>query len=290
MSKEDIKSIIENINKYRWYHRIKVVDDVYTDPIPEDDYQPLWDFILDCMKDIDFKEKRVLDVGCRDGLFSFEAERRGAKEIIGSDNDLSPGATGFLIPLFKSEVKMYELNLYELTPEKFGSFDIILLFGVLYHLRYPFWGLKKLTDVLSDKGLLLIEAGMLTYKIFENNDFLWCPYREWAPSSPTLFNKKGLCTTLCSLHCKLLDFKSMPDVIDWANLSSGKACRQFIKKFIRKSMNIIPLYVKGTPFPFHVGRQFFIFLKDTNLENIQGLDEYWNVTHIWHSLGEHCST
>ena len=30
----------------------------------------------------DLNGKRVLDVGCRDGLYSFMAERRGAAEVI----------------------------------------------------------------------------------------------------------------------------------------------------------------------------------------------------------------
>ena len=43
---------------------------------------------------------------------------------------------------------MYELNLYDLTVERFGKFDVIMLPGVLYHLRYPFWGLKIQSDVV----------------------------------------------------------------------------------------------------------------------------------------------
>lgn len=42
---------------------------------------------------------------------------------------------------------MYELNLFDLKPETFGTFDLIILCGVLYHLRYLFWALKVLRDV-----------------------------------------------------------------------------------------------------------------------------------------------
>jgi tRNA (mo5U34)-methyltransferase len=40
--------------------------------------------------------KRVIDIGCRDGMFSFEAERMGAAEVTGIDNDLSTAAVEFL--------------------------------------------------------------------------------------------------------------------------------------------------------------------------------------------------
>jgi hypothetical protein len=61
----------------------------------------------------DLAGKRVLDIGCRDGLFSFEAEKMGAQEVLGIDNDLSPGATEFLIPWFQSKVRMQAVNLYD---------------------------------------------------------------------------------------------------------------------------------------------------------------------------------
>ena len=35
--------------------------------------------------DVDFRGRRVLDVGCLDGLWSFEAERRGAAEVYATD-------------------------------------------------------------------------------------------------------------------------------------------------------------------------------------------------------------
>ena len=65
----------------------------------------------------------MLDIGCRDGLFAFEAESMGASEVIGIDNDLSKAAVEFLIPFLKSKVTMYEMNLYDLKPETFGLFD-----------------------------------------------------------------------------------------------------------------------------------------------------------------------
>ena len=108
--------------------------------------------VLNALKTLDLSGKRVLDVGCRDGLFSFAAEKAGALEVVGIDNDLSKGAVEFLIPFFDSKVEMYELNLYDLTVERFGKFDVIMLPGVLYHLRYPFWGLKILRDLINPNG------------------------------------------------------------------------------------------------------------------------------------------
>ncbi len=56
-------------------------------------------------------------------------------EVIGIDNDLSAGAVEVLLPYFKSKVQMHQFNLYDLTPETFGKFGIVIFPGVLYHLR-----------------------------------------------------------------------------------------------------------------------------------------------------------
>jgi hypothetical protein len=46
-------------------------------------------------------------------------------------------ATEFLIPFFKSKVRMLQQNLQDLKAQELGLFDVILFPGVLYHLRYP---------------------------------------------------------------------------------------------------------------------------------------------------------
>jgi len=186
------------VNKYHWYHTIKLTGDITT---------PGWEVVIPtvnlickCMTRVDFKDKSVLDVGCRDGLMSFEAERLGAREVIAIDNDLSPGATEFLIPFFHSSVKMLEMNLYDLRPETFGMFDVIIFPGVLYHLRYPFWGLKLLRDLLHPGGVMIVETAVRIEN--EEDAILYCPVGHespYEPSSCTFFNRKGLVDTLRSL-------------------------------------------------------------------------------------------
>jgi SAM-dependent methyltransferase len=186
------------LGRYNWYHRIDLGGGVFT---------PGWagavaaqQVVLRALGAIDLTGQRVLDVGCRDGFFCFEAEKRGAREVVGIDNDLSPGATEFLIPHFRSRVQMAELNVYDLRPETFGTFDVVLCPGVLYHLRHPFWGLKRLRDVLAPDGALILETVIMV----DDNRFplLWCPYDSDLPCDPTsctFFNVKALTETLHSL-------------------------------------------------------------------------------------------
>jgi tRNA (mo5U34)-methyltransferase len=109
----------------------------------------------------DLTGKRVLDIGAWNGCFSFECERRGASEVIayGLEN---PDVTGFnrLKVLIGSKVKYVQGSVYTLSSEQLGEFDLILFFGVLYHLRYPLLALDRIRSV--SRGDLLVETHTVT--------------------------------------------------------------------------------------------------------------------------------
>jgi SAM-dependent methyltransferase len=292
MDIKDEITLLAEINKYSWYHRIQVSPTVYTKSTENigTGCQKLWDFILRELNGLDFTGKRVLDIGCRDGLWSFEAEKLGAKEIVGIDNDLSLGAVEFLIPLFNSKVKMHELNLYDLTPERFGFFDIIIFPGVLYHLRYPFWGLKRITDCLGDKGVLFIESGMLSDEKLKDKDILFCPVEKspYEPTSCTFFNEKGLTTTLRSLNCRMLYSKLLGSESPMEQSPSrGRSFRSLIKRWLEQTGYTVQR--KGEGFSLMIDRQILVFEKDMRIwsaESSAFLDAYWNGNHRVHSCAE----
>jgi SAM-dependent methyltransferase len=195
--------IREQLARYEFYHVIPLTPTISTpgDPRHLRSQEP----VLAAIDALDLRGKRVLDVGCRDGLYSFRAESNGAAEVIGIDNDLARGAVEFLIPFFRSSVRMHEMNVLTLTPNHFGQFDVVLFAGVLYHLRYPFEALRVLRDVLKPGGTLLIETAM--FHGLNNYAMLYCPAGGDGPyglTSCTFFNKKGLTDTLKSLGLKTL--------------------------------------------------------------------------------------
>jgi tRNA (mo5U34)-methyltransferase len=100
----------------------------------------------------DLSGKRVLDIGAWDGWFSFEMERRGA-EVVALDCvpfDTFLEARGLL----GSKVEYRILDVDEISPAALGTFDIVLFFGVLYHLRHPLLGLEKVLSVTRDTALV----------------------------------------------------------------------------------------------------------------------------------------
>ncbi len=96
----------------------------------------------------DLTGKRVLDIGAWDGWFSFEMERRGAK-VVAVDNWDNPRFRE-VHELLKSKVEYLQLDMYELTPERVGQFDIVLFLGVLYHLKHPLLALERVCALTTD--------------------------------------------------------------------------------------------------------------------------------------------
>jgi tRNA (mo5U34)-methyltransferase len=109
----------------------------------------------------DLTGKRVLDIGAWHGCFSFECERRGASEVVAYSLE-NPEVTGFtrLKDVLGSRVQYVQGSVYGLNPEQVGEFDLILFFGVLYHLRYPLLGIDRIRTV--SRGDVLIEPHTVT--------------------------------------------------------------------------------------------------------------------------------
>jgi tRNA (mo5U34)-methyltransferase len=166
LSPEEIQARIDSVD--HWYHRIEVAPGTVT-PGLHDSKAALESLELP----ESMEGRRVLDVGARDGFFSFAAEARGAK-VLAIDSVAREHLRGFDVAsaLLGSAVEYRTMNVYKLTPMRVGTFDAIFFLGVLYHLRDPMLALDRLWDVARpgaeiwveshtiDKGLVDPETGV----------------------------------------------------------------------------------------------------------------------------------
>lgn len=96
--------------------------------------------------------KRILDIGTWDGFFAFEMERRGA-QVVAIDN--TEVENFYMVrELLGSHAEYHVQDVYELTPERNGYFDIVVFMGVLYHLKHPLLGLERVCDVTTDMAIV----------------------------------------------------------------------------------------------------------------------------------------
>ena len=104
-----------------------------------------------------FQGKNVLDIGAYDGYFSFMAESWGAAKVTAIDIELSKGFE-IAKKILNSKVEHVVEDLIFATPEKLGTFDVVMCFGVLYHMKFPFYSLHRVANLTNLKGNLILET------------------------------------------------------------------------------------------------------------------------------------
>ena len=158
-----------------WYHTIDLRNGVVTPGVF--DHKPILHSyrLPDRMDGL-----RVLDVATWDGFWAFEFERRGAAEVVAldigkrGDVDLTPavrrriveehGANfleeptgkGFAIAhrQLRSSVTRRVLNIYDISPETVGTFDVVHVGDVLLHLKYPHRALENVRRVTTGYAII----------------------------------------------------------------------------------------------------------------------------------------
>ncbi len=161
-----------------WYHTMEVRPGVVT---------PGWfDLrpIVERMPWPDVAGKRCLDVGPYDGFMSFELERRGAAEVLAVDigrhedwdwpvrlrrnadvlAQISGREVGAGFKLAKrildSSVEREVISAYDLSPERVGSFDVVVCGTLMLHLRDPLRALAAIRSVCAGHFLSAEEVVM----------------------------------------------------------------------------------------------------------------------------------
>jgi len=170
LSQDEIR---RRVSEFDWYHRIDLGDGIVTPGVY--DLAPIMENygIPDSLAG-----RTVLDVGPGHGFFAFEFEKRGAASVVTaelpdwSDHDAHPevskaqhavateradyhrGAFGFAIQARRSRVDRRFCNIYDLSPERVGTFDLVFCASVLLHLTDPLRALYAIRRVCRDHAII----------------------------------------------------------------------------------------------------------------------------------------
>lgn len=149
---------IEELDSKAWYHKVDVFPGVTTPG-----FAHLQGFLLDQLGPDGFAGKRVLDIGAWSGPYTFEVERRGG--IVTSFDIQDPEASGYnLLHAMKGSKAVYVRDsVYNLASHFKEHFDIILFFGVYYHLKNPMLAFENIHQALKKDGIMLFEGAVLEY-------------------------------------------------------------------------------------------------------------------------------
>lgn len=159
----------KEVETRQWYHTFELVPGVTT---------PGWFDLRGAVDKIQFPDldgKRCLDVGTFDGFWAFEMERRGGQVVAidvldpeGWDwpansasatrdaiNKRKRAGSGFefVARHLDSQVERRELSVYDLDPDRDGTFDFCYMGSLLLHLRDPVRALSALRRVCRGEAI-----------------------------------------------------------------------------------------------------------------------------------------
>lgn len=179
-----------------WFHQIDLGQRVLTPGL-----SPIG--MLKAQADIYFRfgvrGKSFLDIGCWDGFNSFEASRRGARDVLATDHfawssQCFGKRESFEIArsLLAPEVRVEEIDIPDLSVERVGQFDIVLFAGVFYHLRHPFLVLEQISTLVIET--LIIETHLDALEN-ERPAMIFYPGRELCNDATNWWGPNVACVT-----------------------------------------------------------------------------------------------
>jgi tRNA (mo5U34)-methyltransferase len=168
---EEARALAARVAELTWYHTIELPNGIVT---------PGYFDHRDLLPRYNLPERldglRVLDVATFDGYWAFEFERRGAAEVVALDVrekreiDLPPRTRaamseadlsfafgkGFALAreALASKVQPLHCNVYDLSPERAGMFDLVHVGDLLLHLRDPVAALTAIRSVCRGQAIL----------------------------------------------------------------------------------------------------------------------------------------
>jgi len=208
------KSVTEWINhlvksEQYWFQKVELFPGIYSPGWSDPVVEKLPYFGLPA----DLTGKRVLDIGCAEGFFSFEAEKRGAREVIGIDSfPDSVRRFNIVKAARQSNATAFLMNVYDLEPRRLGTFDLVLFYGVFYHLKHPQYGLECIRSVCSGDILLQTHIyeeaalkGVPWARFYPHGYMSGAKNEHWDPSVFWLFN--SACCVAMLDHVGFTDLK-----------------------------------------------------------------------------------
>jgi tRNA (mo5U34)-methyltransferase len=100
------------------------------------------------------KGKRVLDLGCNAGFWALSAAQAGCDYVLGIDGrQMHVDQANFVFEAKEVERERFDFfsgDLFETNLRRFGTFDVVLCLGLMYHISKHVELMEKISEVNSD--------------------------------------------------------------------------------------------------------------------------------------------
>ena len=149
--------LLADIARHQWYQSIDLGDGVETPGETKDATRRKFEMMN---LPADLAGQSVLDIGCNEGFFAFEAERRGAKRVVAIDKSPAAREKFLLVSrILGSSVDFRFAELAELDLAELRRFDLVFFLSVFHHLRHPLATLDLVASLTRGRAVMeFVEA------------------------------------------------------------------------------------------------------------------------------------
>ncbi len=176
-----------------------------------------------------FNELRILDLACLEGMYGIEAARQGAEVIA---LDVRKGNIE-KTKLVKDYLKLDNLKLAlddvrNISKEKYGEFDVVYCFGILYHLDAPdvFDFVKRLYDVTKKVLILDTQISLKPAKKleFEGYNYYGRTHLEHRKNASQEEKERDVWLSIDNIKSFWLTRNSLLNLLSYAGFTSSYEC------------------------------------------------------------------
>lgn len=172
---------------------------------------------------------RVLDLGCLEGMFAIEFARHGA-EVVGIEGrEANIEKARFVKEILSLDrLQLAQDDVRNLSQEAYGTFDLVLCLGILYHLDAPdvFQFAERMAEVC--RGCAIIDTHIcltpIDSRIYDGNRYWGSRYGEHAPDTRTVERLKRVWASLDNGESFWLTRPSLYNLLARAGFASIYEC------------------------------------------------------------------
>ncbi|MBO9997490.1 MAG: methyltransferase domain-containing protein [Cyanobacteria bacterium SID2] len=246
------RAIIEQFGAWT-NHNIRLAPDCYTmEPSPSGAEVKLNRF-LQVVADFcgkDFSTLRVLDLACLEGLYGLELAMQGATVLGIEGRDSNLAKAQFAREVLELEnIEFVCDDVRNLSPQKYGTFDVVLCIGIFYHLDAPdvFRFAENIAEVCTRLAILDTHVSSTAEKtyLYQGREYAGKSYTEDHTAWGSIDNEESTWLTRASLY----------DLLGEVGFSSVYECH----------VPVVPKYDRLRALG-HADRSTFIALKSDAIE------------------------
>ncbi len=159
MSEQITKQILNN----KWFYRFQLPGGELTESYMADDVVRIHDTRLQMMNSViepRFKDKlaqtTAVDLACHEGFFGCHLAAKGM-DVMGLEarqehvDDANLIAAGLQL---SDKFKAQQADVHDVSADRYGQFDIVLMLGLIYHLENPVGAIRTAYELCKDVCLI----------------------------------------------------------------------------------------------------------------------------------------